>query len=295
MQDAAADAELLAQVPEFLCIGTMMKARPSEDGGRRFLYFEASNEDVDHQNEIVLQKALADSADYYVAHGNVDLSHFTINGARQGIPNFQDYEIGRPVEVRVDGKRTFVKAELYQGESAMARNATMVWDSLTKQKPPARWFASVAGAVLAKSMRFDPVTQTRVAVVERVRWSSTALDRCPVNKTVPQVSTVPVGTFAKALGGFVFKALEAGYGTDSAALAGGAALRTQSLDKHLQSYWDFRDAIAGDIRAGRCKGDAAGTVRHAQSTYGLPASQAAEWTERFHADLRAGLKQRKKQ
>ena len=289
MTDAATDADLLAEVPEYVRLGTMMKAAPSEEGGRRVLYFEASNEDVDHQNEVVLQKALAESADYYVAHGNLDLSHLSILGARQGIPNYQEYEIGRPLAVRVDGARTFVKAELYTGDSAMARNASMVWDSLTKQKPAARWFASVAGAVLAKSVRIDPASGNRVAVVEKVRWNSTALDRCPVNKTVPEVSTSPVGMFAKALGGFVLKAIEAGYGTDSATLEGGGALREQSLDRGVQSYWDLRDKLAGDIRKRRTKGGAADLVERAHQTYGLSKALAAEWVERFHADLAADL------
>lgn len=266
----------------------MMKATPSEEGGARLLFFEASNEDIDHQGEVVLQKALAASSDYYLRHGNIDLSHYTILGPRAGIPNHLEYEIGRPIAVRVDGHRTLVKAELYRGESAMARNAGMVWDSLTKQSPPAQWFASVGGAVLAKSVRLDPETKQRVAVVERVRWNNTALDRTPVNRTVPAVSTRPMSVFAKSLGGFVMKGLEAGYGSDVAALTGGGAMRTQSLDPKLQSYWEFRERLAADIRAGRAEPHTAKLSAHAQAVYGLTPDVAAEWTVRFLRDLQAG-------
>ncbi|CAH2606323.1 conserved protein of unknown function (plasmid) [Rhodovastum atsumiense] len=298
---ARRDEELLSGVPEWVALGVVLKASPSEDGGNRFLYFEASNEDPDHQGEIVLQKALADSSDYYIRHGNVDLSHYTILGPKAGIPNHYDYEVGRPVAVRIDGNRTFVKAQLYTGSSPMARNANMVWDSLTKQQPPAKWFASVGGAVLAKSVRFDPKSQNRVAVVERVRWNNTALDRCPVNKSVPEVSVAPVGTFAKSLGGFIFTksdggapaGLVAGYGTDSASLTGGAALRHQSLEPRVQSYWDFRDRIASDVRAKRVPPSVEALTDHAISAYGLAYDEAADWTERFLGDLRTALSKRK--
>lgn len=290
------DAELLADVPQFMALGVLLKASPSEESGNRFLYFEASNEDPDYQDEIILQKALQDSTDYYLRHGNIDLSHITIMGAKSGYANPLEYEVGRPVAVRMGSGKTFVKAQLYTGESAMARNAGMVWDSLTKQKPAAKWFASVGGAVLSKSIRTDPKTQHRVAVVDRVRWNNTALDRCPVNATVPEISTAPIGTFAKSMGGFVFAksdaapaGLVAGYGTDSAALEGGAALRTQSLDRKLQSYWDFRDRLASDVRAKRVRATPEALTAHASRAYGLPEGQGAEWVGRFLGDLNSAL------
>lgn len=292
------DESLLASVPEFISVGGLLKASPMEDGGGRFVFFEASNEDVDHQNEVVLQKALENSADYYLRHGNIDLSHFSILGPKSGIPNYMEYEIGKPVAVRIDGKRTFVKAELYKGDSAMARNANMVWDSLTKQSPPMRWYPSVGGSVLAKSVKIDPVTKNKVAVIEKVRWNNTALDRCPVNRTVPEVSMAPVGVFAKSLGGFVMsKALEAGYGTDVASLTGGAALGMQSLDAGGPSnYFDFRNRIADALRS-RAAGNNPGIkelVEYSANKFGLSHADAAEWVERFMRDLKTGLNKRSK-
>lgn len=57
--------------------------------------------------------------------------------------------------------------------------------------------------MLSKSVQFDPKTQQRVAVIEEVRWNNIALDRCPVNKSVSEINTAPIGVFAKSLGGFV--------------------------------------------------------------------------------------------
>lgn len=289
------DEQLLASVPDYMSVSTMLKATPSEEGGDRFLFFEASNEDVDHQNEVILQKALANSADYYLRHGNIDLGHYTILGPRSGVANFMEFEIGRPVAVQVDGKRTFVKAQLYSGSSPMARNADMVWSSLTQQNPPAVWYASVGGAVLSKSIKIDPVTKEKVAVVDSVRWNNTALDRCPVNKTVGAVSTVPIGTFAKSLNGFVItKALEASYATDAAMKTGGAALGMQSLDAGSpHSYFSFRDMLARAIQSREAKihttdGLTAYSVKH----FGLSPDEAAEWVDRFMGDLKSALQKR---
>ena len=288
------DAALLAAVPDYISVGGLLKATPSQEGERRIIYFEASNEDVDHQGEVVLQKALEDSSAHYLRHGNIDLSHFTMLGPKMGLSNYPDYEIGRPVEVRVDGRRTFVKAELYQGASAMAKNATMVWDSMTKQVPAARWYPSVGGAVLAKSVKIDPVTKNKIAVVERVRWANVALDRQPVNKTVGEASSAPVGVFAKSLNGFVMsKMLTAGYGTDSAGLEGGAALRKQSLDRRVANYFDFREAVSDAISSGRVQQvNAQGLVAYGAKEFGLSQDEAAEYVERFMRDVQSGLKKR---
>ena len=280
------DADLLAAIPDHISLGSMLKATPSEEGGERILYIEASNEDVDHQNEVVLQKALAESAGYFLRHGNIDLSHYTILGPKSGIPNFMEYEIGKPVDVSINGRQTFVKAQLYQGESPMAKNANMVWDSLTRQFPPSRWYPSVGGSVLEKSVKLDPKTGDKIAVVSAVRWNNIALDRCPVNRTVPEVSTVPVGVFAKSLGGFVIaKALEASYATDAAGKVGGAAFGAQSLDQGVHSYFDFRERISDALVKRRAKARSRDITMYAMNQLGLSADEAAEWVERFLHDL----------
>jgi hypothetical protein len=291
MLNEQTDQQILDSVPDFLCFGGMLKASPAEERGERILYLEASNEDTDHQNEIVLQKALQDSSDYFLRHGNIDLSHYSIMGHKAGIANHLEYEIGKPLEVRVDGHRTMVKAQLYQGDSPT------VWESLTKQSPPARWFPSVGGAVLAKAIKIDPKTREKVAVIERVRWNNIALDRCPVNKTVPEASLAPVGVFVKSLGGFVLKALEASHSTDVASLTGGGALGMQSLDGGgaPKSYFDFRNRLAEAMRNGKAGGNPGmqDLIDLAVRNFGMPLNSAAEWVERFARDLKTGLKRRR--
>lgn len=282
------DAEILSAVPDFISFGSLLKSTPVEENGERYLFIEASNEDVDHSNEVVLQKALVESKDYYLRHGNIDLSHYTILGPKVAGENFLQFEVGKPVDVRLSGKRTFVKALLYSGDSPQAKNADMVWSSLTKQSPPSRWYPSVGGAVLSKSVRIDPVTHERVAVVDKVRWNNIALDRCPVNKTVPEVSTIPVGIFAKSLGGYVLsKTLTAGYGTDSASLTGGGALRIQSLHGSVISYEDFRESFRNEvIRSGNSWKGARELAALAARQFGVSRRQAAEWVGRLLRDLK---------
>lgn len=301
------DAELLAAVPEHIGLGCFLKATPSQDGEKRILYMEASHEGgADYQNEVVLQKALSDSSDYFMRHGNVDLEHYSLLGPTKGIPDYMTYEIGTPSEVSMAGKTTFVKAMLYQGESPMAKNANMVWDSLVRQKPPSRWYPSVGGSVLAKSVRIDPDTQMRTAVIEKVRWNNIGLTRTPVNRTVPEVSTKPMGGFAKSLelpigyfmkslDGFVLKTLTAGYGTDSATLAGGSSFREQSLWGTPANYWEFREHIAKSIRDGKVgpRPGARELVDYAMQTFKMPAADASEHVEHFLHDLHSGLNKRR--
>lgn len=297
------DQELLDATPSFLSIGEMLKATPVTEGDSRFIYMEASNESRDLQQEVTLQKALAESADYFLKFGNVDLEHFTILGrpnpqtGRKGFPDYEDYEIGRPVDVRFDGKRTFVKAQINSGDTEYASKANRFWASLTEINPPKTWYPSVGGAVLEKGIAVDPETGDRYSVITKVRWSNIGMSLTPVNPELVSCSTVPFGVLAKCLSpnGFdLRKSLTAGYGSDSAALTGGSALRTQSLDHVPQrmTYAAFRDALAHEIGTGALDArDKQGMVREAGSRFGLSNADATRYVERFLDDLKRGIKE----
>lgn len=288
------DEQLLADIPDVLSVSTLLKATPKEEGGERFIYFEASNEGLDLQGERVLAKALEESAEYFLKFGNIDIDHFTLLGPKAGVPNYMSYEIGRPVDVAVKGTQTFVKAQLYQGDTDLARNANMVWESMTKVNPPARWYPSVGGAVLAKSLAIDPETKSKVGVVTKVRWNNIALSRTPVNPNLPEASTAPVAVFAKSLNGFVMsKSLTAGYGTDVATLTGGSALRMQSLDGAPQSYFDFRDKLAKAMNGRELPLTSADMVTFSVKKFGLQPDEATHWVDRFLGDLKSSLKQKR--
>lgn len=298
---------LLEALPSHIGITPLLKATPVTEGERRFVYVEASSEDKDQQNEVILAKALAASAGYYKKFGNLDIDHFTQIGKPNpakgwpGLPNPDQFEIGRPVEVCVDNRRTFVKGEIYSGDGAMAERANAFWDSVTRLDPPQRWYPSVGGAVIGKEVHIDPVTFNKSAVINAVRWTNVAFSKTPVNASLATVQTAPFGPLAKswaALGGFgvdMGKSLTGGYGTDSAALTDGAALREQSLDKDVHSYWDLRDQFADAIRRGELADTKLPALVHmAQSRFGLSAGEAAEFVERFLDDLQRGLQEKKR-
>jgi len=289
---------ILAAMQDHVSFDLMLKATPAMDGGERIIYFEASNEGIDQQGERVLAKALSDSVAIFKAHGNIDLDHLSLlrKGTQEGI----EAEIGFPVDAAINDKRTFVKAQLYKGDSRLAANANMVWESLTAISPPARWYPSVGGSILERGVEIDPLTKAAVNVVKKVRWVNVALSRTPVNQNLGTVSATPVGTFCKSLNCFVLgKALEASYSTDSASLTGGGALRTQSLDGAPVSYEDFEEHLARKLRRTKNKKAISGrdgtfsdvnilksVADFASESLGLEPSDALAMTARFLSDLK---------
>lgn len=294
---SSTDQALLDAVPGYLSITQMLKATPATEGGERFIYIEASSEGVDQQNEVVLAKALSDSADYYLKFGNLDIDHYTQIGAKSGIPDYLSYEIGRPVSVSQRDGRTFVKGQIYSGSGPAAEKANAFWSSIAELNPPARWYPSVGGSVISKSVAIDPDTGNKHALINKVRWTNIGFSKTPVNADLSTVSTVPFGALAKSFhsGGFdISKALEAGYGTDSATLQGGGALRKQSLEKGVLSYWDMRDDLARRIREGEFKKiTPSALVEAAQKIYSMSPDKAAAMVGRFLGDLDNNLKRKK--
>lgn len=296
------DDELLCGLPDYISVGGMLKATPATEGGERFCYFEASNEGVDQQNEVVAAKALADSAGYFLRYGNIDIDHFTLLGKPNpakgyaGIPNYEHFEIGRPVDVRQRDGVTFVKAQIYSGSGPAVEKANDFWSSLVDVTPPKRWYPSVGGAVLEKAVEIDSKTQMRKAIIKRVRWNNIGVSKTPVNQHVGNCATMPLGAFAKAMGpgGLdLAKALEAGYGTDSATLSGGGALRRQSLDG--AQYSRLREQVCAAIRDGRIHTPAADAISAFVAThFGLSLDEAAGFTERLMRDIHRDLKRKTK-
>lgn len=282
------DLYAAAMATDLLSIGGFLKAQPMEEGGRRYLYIEASNEARDFQGEVILAKALAASADYYLRYGNLDLDHVTVTGPRRGPADYALYEIGRPVAVEASGSRTFTKAELFTGDSPTAANANIVWESLTRISPPQRWYPSVGGAVLERKESIGDNGDKRV-VVTKVRWTNIGLSKTPVNPNVPTVSTMPLGAFAKAWDGAgldLLKALEmSGGGSDVAALSGGPALQKQSLDPAIQhTFFDFRERAAKAVRSGKSPLNHRALARLAEDE-GADPDTATEWSERMLRDI----------
>lgn len=277
------DDMILAGIPDSFAISGLLKSvQPAEEAGERYVYLEASNEDTDLQNEKVLAKALADSADYFLKFGNLDIDHLTQIGHRSGIANPEAYEIGQPCEVKVEGGSTFVKGRIYAGEGDSAAKANYFWSSITSQSPPAKWYPSVGGSVLSKSVSVDEAGN-KTALVTKVRWTNIGFSKTPVNTTVKPVTMVPFGALSKSYhhGGFdLKKALEAGYGTDSSALAGGGALRRQSLEPKLITYWNYHHGLAQSLRARETEDNPKGWLEYGRRI-GLKGVQALKYAERY--------------
>ena len=293
------DAQLLAGIPEYLSIEMMLKATPAQEGENRFIYLEASREDRDLQGEVVLAKALENSADHYLKFGNLDLDHKSMPSIAKmhGIERPELWEIGAPVAVRVDGASTFVKAQLFCGDTPLAENANMVWDSMTKLNPPRKWYPSVGGKILAKSIGIDSKTGDKYGVVSSVRWTNIALSQQPVNQHVGGITTIPFGVLAKSWGAGgldMHKALEASYSTDAAGKTGGAALGSQSLDTGAgatpHSYFEFRNLLARAVKSGAVTDQSpTGLTHFSAGKFSLSLDEAAEWVSRFLNDLKSGL------
>ena len=289
---------VIADFPEYLSIESMLKATPAQEGGHRFIYLEASNEARDQQNDVVLAKALEESAEHYMKFGNIDIDHKSMPSVAKmlQINDPEMWEIGTPESVRIDGKSTFVKARLFSGDTPLAARANMVWDSMTKLNPPKRWYPSVGGKVLGRDAKIDPKTGDKIGVVSRVRWTNVALSAQPVNQHIGAVRTIPFGVLAKSwsVDGFdMTKALEASYATDAASKSGGAAFGVQSLDTRSSvpySYFDFREKLATALRMGKVKSQSPdGLVEFSAGKFGLSHDEAAEWVDRFLGDLKSGL------
>jgi hypothetical protein len=178
----------MAEVAEFVVACTVRKAEalPShtESAGLmpRRLEVEASSEDVDGEGDKVLQKALLASAEEFIACGDIDLEHISKMGKeilgrlpahlRFGDP--MDYVIGKPFGVRgIEGGRTLVTAEIFRGRPA----ADWFWDSL---ESGVEWKASIYGTVLEA----DPGEGGVRMVVKALRWTSLAMTRNPVNRSL---------------------------------------------------------------------------------------------------------------
>ena len=160
------------------------KAIPRIEGGERVLYLEASSQARDLQDERILAEALAESKDYFLRYGRIDLDHASIwqaiRESKLDPQNPYAREIGQPKEVRIKDEngdpKIYVKAEIFRSSdpnNEMAKAANWFWDSL-QVSPPVRWFPSVAGTLLGAKHDQDPDGR-KIRVIHKIRWHSIAL------------------------------------------------------------------------------------------------------------------------
>ena len=170
---------------------TVVKAR-NDGSGRRIVEVEASCEAVDSEGDVILQDALLNSAQSFIATGALDIDHLSELGPRLGIPDPASYIVGRPLEVKsLPGKRTSVVGEIRRSldgsHNPQRHRYDDLWDSL-QSDPPVPWFASVYGFPLPGAVE-DCTTGTcahgaRRYLIKAMDWRSLAFTRNPVNTSL---------------------------------------------------------------------------------------------------------------
>lgn len=232
-----------------------------DDFGNYLFEVEASNENLDLQNQIVLQNALMESKEDFLKGGVISYNHLHKRKDENGNVIADDSMIiGEPVDVRFDEdtKKTIVKGKLYATNERAKEIIKMLKAGSTRVR------ASVGG-IFPKVIKN---VKTGVEKITHVLWNDLALTTMPVNNTVGYAvfaKSLSAAEFVESLPIEIKKSLCAGYNTDSATTTGGQALipedtNTKTIDateKSQTAEADVHEAIAGLIemlKRGRVNG-----------------------------------------
>lgn len=200
----------------------------TDANGNPIIIIEASNENLDYQEEQVMKSALLDSQEYFLKNGVISYDHKHIpspdNHNWDPEWNAEKYIMGKPLEVwegiGESGKAAiFVKAVLSKSNAIAKEIIGKLKDKIETIK------ASVGGRRVKKALKFDPKTYKEIPQIISVDWDEVALTPKPVNQTLG-----PVVLSAKE---FV-KSLTAGGSANPLDMGtGGNTLQMQSVEKEL--------------------------------------------------------------
>ena len=199
---------------------TLKKGAFEIDPKGNFLFdVEASNENLDLEQQRVLQRALIGSKDYFLSNGVVSKDHRHQKNQPNGkIFYDESFVIGEPIDVYTDGGSVRVKGRLYNSNPYAQEFVKLLQDGSTRVK------ASVGG--LMPKVVSKNENGVKVGNIVSVLWNDLALTVAPVNPTVS-----PAVMVSKSLSSLEFvKSLSAGYGTDSAGFTGGRALQQEDVE-----------------------------------------------------------------
>ena len=225
-----------------------------DDFGNYLFEVEASNENLDLQNQIVLQNALMESKEEFLRGGVISYNHLHKRKDEKGNVIADDSMIiGEPVDVLFDEKtkKTIVKGKLYATNEKAKDIIKMLKAGSTRVR------ASVGG-IFPKVIKN---VKTGVEKITHVLWNDLALTTMPVNNTVGYAvfaKSMTATQFVESLPIEIKKSLCAGYNTDSATTTGGQALipedtNTKTIDatetaqtlKANTPDADIQEAVAG--------------------------------------------------
>ena len=197
-----------------------------DENGNFIVEVEASNENLDLQNQRTLQSALDESKEYFLTNGVIsdDHQHKTRN-PDGSIESHKEKIIGEPISVRKSGKSTFVKLCLYKGVEAAKPYINLL-------KNGSKLVKASIGGIMPTIRKEKDGTET----VTRFMWNDLALTTSPVNWTVGSAR------FAKSMAMVDFcKSLEAGSGTDASSFEGGRGLQKEDIEDETEKLLEIND------------------------------------------------------
>ncbi|MBO7518688.1 MAG: hypothetical protein J6T31_06210, partial [Methanobrevibacter sp.] len=232
---------------EVLVLGNICKSISGEEdeNGNYIFEVEASNENLDLQNQRTLQSALMDSKEYFLTNGVISDDHqHKIKLPDGTVESHKEKIIGEPISVRREGKSTFVKGRLFAGIEA-----AKPYINLLKNK--AKVVKASIGGIMPTIRKEKDGTET----VTSFMWNDLALTTSPVNWTVGSAR------FAKSIGMVDFcKSLEAGSGTNAPDFESGRSLQKEDIEEETTKLLEINDgemdpadSIEKDKKAGTGK------------------------------------------
>lgn len=199
----------------------LAKAIDTDEHGNYVVWAEASNENLDFDEQVVMQRALLDSQDYFLKNGVISYDHRHLKASPGETDwNPEKYIIGEPMEVQRQGGKTLVKAKLYRSSNLAQEIVKKLESGSTRIK------TSVGGRKPQTETYWDPKLKKNIERVTSVLWDELAITPKPVNQTLEPI-TMTTAQFVKSEIG---KALMAGSGTDSASMSGGRSLVAEDLE-----------------------------------------------------------------
>jgi hypothetical protein len=214
----------------------LSKSIETDDNGNYIIECEASNENLDYDGQIVLQRALLDSKDYFLKNGVISYDHRHLRADPED-PHWtpEKYIIGEPIDVYKVGKGTFVKAKLYKSNPLVQDIVKKLKDGSTRLK------TSVGGRRPQVVSEWDQKLGRIVEKVTKVLWDELAITFKPVNQTLEPI----------ALSGAAFvKSLTSGFATNSAGMTGGQAMVAQDLEGDEKKDKPHKIAVVMALAAG---------------------------------------------
>lgn len=221
----------------------------TDKDGNYIFELEASNENLDLQGQITLQRALLESEDFFLKNGVISNDHQHRRKDKNGNTIVDNtMVIGEPIAVKKDGKSTIVRGKLY-GNVASAK------PFIDLLKANSNRVRGSVGGLLPKIVK-DP--DTGIEKITHVLWNDLALTCSPVN------NTVGYAVFAKSMNqNEILKALEAGYGASNAESGNGNALVKEDVESKAADTGDTGNegaeketlrALLAALRTGEIKG-----------------------------------------